>query len=287
MSPELLMRAPSILIPLTLGILAGCKVDNRVLVMGSNGNAGSGGSTIVGIPITPSDDATFDGNNPAGVLGAWWSAGDYYDAKGTPGAGTCPRAGFPETKCSEITSPKPQTPIPLVLPGAVCTMGIVAIAPEGDGGQPDTSDVWGNTIGFDLNHPPGDGGLDGSYGANVYDSGAHHVYGFAFQISPLVNTPQDNVIPLPPIRVEFPTEGTEADPAYWVGPNIGLSPVSPGPLSGIYQIRWAEIGNPLDPSAPPFAPSKLKSIQFHVPSNAANATPYSYCILNTFMLTTP
>jgi hypothetical protein len=285
------MRARLLLIslaPLALGILAGCKVDNRDLVVGSNGNPGSGGSTIVGIQITPSDDGTFDGSNAAGVLGAWWSAGDDYDAKGTAGAGTCPRAGFPETECSVITSPTPGTLFPSLFPlGAMCTQGIVAIAPQGDGGQADTSDVWGNTIGFDLNHPPGDGGLDGSSGANVYDPGAHHIYGFAFQISPLTMAP-DSVIPVPPIRVEFATEGTEADPAYWVGPTVGLSPVSPGgPLSGTYQIRWAEIGNPLDPSAPPFAPSKLKSIQFHVPSNAANATPYSYCILNTVMLTTP
>jgi hypothetical protein len=280
------MRAPSILIslaPLTIAGLAGCKVDDRVLTATATAADGSG---IAGIAITPSGYGTFDGSNAAGVLGAWWSAGDYYGVEGTPGTGTCPRAGFPETECSVITSPKPGTAFPYVVPGAMCTKGIVATAPEGDAGYPDSSDVWGNMIGFDLNQPPG-GGLDASAGANVYDATAHGIVGFAFEIAPLATSP-NSVIPVPPIRVEFPTEGTEANPAYFGGATMDLSPVSPGSLSGSYQIRWADVGGPLNlRDAPPFDPSKLESIQFHVPSTAPDATSYSYCILNTVMLTGP
>lgn len=277
------MRPPSILVcfaPLALASLVGCKIDNRVLMAPGPGSADAG---LGGIPFTPGVES----NGDAGIVTTLFSAGDYYDSEGDPGLGTCPRAGFPEKECSVITSPTPGAPYLSGLPG-VCTSGVAAVPPHRDDGSPDTSDVWGNMIGFDLNYKPGDAATDWITGANVYDVTEHGIVGFAFDLDAVISG-SDSAISIPPIRVEFPTEGTEANPAYWGGATMDVSPVPPMTYSGSYQIRWADVGGPPNlQGAPPFDPSKLKSIQFHIPSSSGPyPTSYNFCILNTVMLTGP
>src|SRR4029077_12392373 len=146
------------------------------------------------------------------------------------------------------------------------------VLPDGTG-QLAWSSIWGNIIGFTLNTPV----LDGNVPPEVtgqYDAVARGITGFAFDIEGDVRW----------LRVAFQTQGTEFDPAYWEGATRDVSPVM-GP--GHYEIRWAEVGGPAYlASPPPFDPTKLEAIQFHVPSDFENR-PYNFCIKNTVMLTGP
>ena len=173
----------------------------------------------------------------------------------------------------------------------MCTTGVAAqVIPDGTG-QLAYSAIWGNMIGFDLNTPVSagaDGGVDGGTGAGadggadagaidkgIYDAVAHGITGFAFDIEGSFSR----------LRVQFATEGTWYDPAYWQGATMDYSPVR---TPGHYEIRWAEVGGPhYLASPPPFDPSKLQAVMFHVTSDMLQTTPYSYCIKNVVMLTGP
>jgi hypothetical protein len=247
------------------------------------GAPGVDAGASAGILLVPDSTGAFDGSNAAGVIGAWGSTGDDYAPDGTPGAGDCPKAGFSQPQCSTITTPIPGQPFTPDVTGRMCTSGVAALVAPLDGGQPAYSSIWGNFIFFDLNHPPSpasdggsDGGLDAGSGiGGVYDATAHGITGFAFDLEGTVSR----------LRVEFATMGTELNAAYWEGALMDLSPVSG---AGHYEIRWADVGGPAYLTAPPpFDPTKLERIQFHVPSQAAAATPYSFCLKNITLLTGP
>jgi hypothetical protein len=240
--------------------------------------SGPDGSASTGIAIVPDGNGTFDGSNAAGVIGAWGSTGDYYGSDATAGTGTCPLAGFSKTQCSTIDGPTPGMPFVPDATARMCTSGVAAMVVPGDGGQPAYADIWGNFIFFDLNHPPaapGDGGPDAGSGTMVYDAIAHGITGFAFDIDGTLSR----------LRVEFSTQGTETNSAYWDGATADVSPIDG---AGHYEIRWADVGGPSYLSTPPpFDPSKLESIRFHVTSDASSAVSYSYCVKNTVLLTGP
>ena len=238
-----------------------------------------------GVAITPNAMGYFDGSNPAGVVGAWWATGDDYDFTGTPGTGTCPMAGFPNSECSSIATPTPGQPfIPNPTGAGMCTSGVAAQVLAGDGGAPAYSVIWGNMIAFDLDNPTplnGDAGVvDADAGADAglpakgqYDASAHRVTGIAFDI----DTP-----PPANLRVEFQTLGTENNAAYWGGAASNASPV----FAGHNEIRWSEVGGPLYLTSPPrFDSTKLESVAFHVVVNTNATVPYSFCVKNVVMLT--
>jgi hypothetical protein len=247
-------------------------------------DTGADGGASAGIAITPNALGYFDGTNAAGVVGAWWATGDDYDFGGMPRTGTCPMAGFPDSECSSIATPTPGKPfIPNPTGTGMCTSGIAAQVLAGDGGAPAYSVIWGNTIGFDLHDPPGfytDAGSPAP-DANItskgqYDASAHGVTGIAFDI--------DTPPPGGTCRVEFQTMGTETNPAYWGGSTSNFSPV----VAGHNEIRWSEVGGPFyltDP--PPFDPNKLEDVDLHVIANPVAPIPYSFCINNIVMLTSP
>ena len=252
-------------------------LDNIEIRAGSAPGPDAGASA--GIEIDPDGNGTFDGSNAAGVIGAWSSTGDDYGSDGTAGAGSCPLAGFSQAQCSTINTPAPATPfLPDPTGNGMCTSGVAALVALGDGGQPAYSSIWGNYIFFDLNHPPrsaSDGGADAGTGVGLYDAIAHGITGFAFDLDGSA----------PGMRVEFATRGTELNAAYWNGATANISPVNG---AGHYELRWADVGGPSYlASPPPFDPSKLESIRFHIISSASTATPYSYCIKNTTLLTGP
>jgi hypothetical protein len=257
------------------------------------------------IVLTPDANGYYDGTNQAGVIGSWWATGDDYGSDGSPGTGNCPQAGFPNSECSSITSPTPGKPF-APDPGGrgMCTSGVAAAVLLGQDGLAAFSAIWGNDVGFDLNTPaPVDGGVakdadlaeagptdssaavdahgqpaasdaSGPRPKGVYDVSIHRITGFAFDI----DTP-------PPynLRVEFQTRGTEDNPAYWDGTSAGISPLGDG---GHFEIHWPNVGGPLylQDAAPPFDPSTLEAIDFHV-TTTTTPVPYSFCISSVVMLT--
>jgi hypothetical protein len=89
-------------------------------------------------------------------------------------------------------------------------------------------------------------------------------------------------------RVEFPTAAvpgtTDADAAYWNGATSNGSPVT----AGTNVVLWSNVAGPMyETSAPPFDPTQLLAIQFHVIASASGTTPFSFCISNLTALTSP
>jgi hypothetical protein len=245
-------------------------------------DAGTTTHLSTGIAITPDAMGHFDGTNPAGVLGTWWATGDDYDFTGTPGKGNCPMAGFTDAQCSSIATPTPGKPFtPNSTGTGMCTSGVAAQVLAGDGGTPAYSSIWGDIIGFNLNDPPGfynDAGVLGPDAGlttkGQYDAIAHRVTGIAFDI----DTPPT----FGNLRVEFETMGTENNAAYWGGTTSNFSPV----FAGHNELHWSDVGGPSYLTAPPpFDPTKLEDVDFHVISNTNAPVPFSFCISNIVMLT--
>jgi len=244
------------------------------LVPPAGGTGGAAGAAVPpgpGIALVTNADGWLE-PNAAGAVGAWWSTGDYYGEDGTPGAGSCPNAGFPMSGCSTLTTPTPGMWFrPDPAGGEMCTSGIAAQVLMGNDGQFAWSAIWGNIVGFNLATP--DSGPAPAVGN--YDAPAHGITGFAFNI--------DGVLPFGHLRVLVTTADNHTDSAYWDGAAMDLSPYS-GP--GRYAIRWPEVGGPLYlGGAPPFDPTKIEAIGFHVVSRETEAAPYAFCISNVALLT--
>jgi hypothetical protein len=266
------MKKLSISLNLTLAAIAvatniGC---------GGNGNGtnpdGGGGA---GFALVPSDMGFFDGTNEGGVLGAWYSYGDYYNP--VAGMGDCPTMGFAQAECSSITAPVPGQPFTNT-GGRMCTNGTAAKVIMAAGGTtPAYSAIWGTGIGFDFNNGGTDDGGTGVKGA--WDASAYNVTGFSFRID------------MPPLggqmRVEFPTNvaigTTDINAAYWGGAGNNLSPIT---MSGDYSFKFTDVGGPMYlPSPMPFDKTKILSMQFHVVTNTSSTVPFDYCISNLRALT--
>jgi hypothetical protein len=241
------------------------------------GTGGTGGTAPTGkISLVPDATGWLDGSNAAGVRGSWWSTGDFFGTDASPGTGSCPSAGFSAPVCSVLTTPTPGQPFAPEPNGrGMCTSGSVAQVLPGSDGAPAWSAIWGNIIGFSMAWQ-GDRDSDaGASGNGPYDANAHGVTGFAFDI--------DNVPLGGHIRVEFATTTTNDSAAYWKGRDMDFSPVF---APGHYEMRWSEIGGPnYLTNPPPFDPTQLNAIRFHVVPNASESIPYSFCIKNTVLLT--
>jgi hypothetical protein len=308
-----------------VSLCGGCTIENRMLRASPSSGGSGGGSVMAGhggaggrapgdggqettsneIALTPNARGYYDGTNQAGIIGAWWATGDDYGSDGSPGTGNCPQAGFPNSDCSNVTSPTPGKPFAPDPSGrGMCTSGVAAAVLVGSDGVAAYSAIWGNDIGFNLNTPaPADGGVAqdaelagiGPTDANatvdargqptgsdasvpgqkgVYDVSVHRITGFAFDI----DTP-------PPydLRVEFQTLGTENNAAYWDGVSAASSPIGAG---GHFEIHWPDVGGPayLHDAAPPFDPSTLEAIDFHV-TTTTMPVRYSFCVSGIVMLT--
>jgi hypothetical protein len=225
-----------------------------------------------GIALVPSADGFFDGSK-AGILGAWYSYGDWY--AGTPtvaGAGDCVTKGpFTEAQCSSITMPIPGAPFTNV-GGSMCTAGTAAKVLDMN-----YSAIWGTGIGFDLNNGGTDDGGTGI--KQAWDATANGVTGFSFHI----DTPPTGG----QMRVEFPTNAipntTDINSAYWGGAAMDLSPFT---KAGDWSFHFADVGGPKYlTTATPFDKTKIISMQFHVVTNTSSAIPFSYCISNLRALT--
>jgi hypothetical protein len=261
-----------------------CSANETTAGAGPVGKVPASASYIVGPPrstgitLVPDGDGHFDGTNPAGVLGSWWSASDSTGSDYVLGDGTCPAAGFPLAACSTLTTPTPGTAF-RPDPGGrgMCTSGVDAQVILDANGIPAWSSIWGAIIGFNPNNP---GTIaDGTTLIAPYNAPAHGITGFAFDIA-------FNTAAVPggaPLRVAFQTVGTENSPAYWMGATSDWSPISG---SGHYEMRWNEIGGPMYViGPPPFDPTTLKAIQFQVVASATGPVPFDFCVNNATLLT--
>ena len=152
----------------------------------------------------------------------------------------------------------------------MCTRGFAAQVIEDHSGTLAYSVIWGNIIGVDLAYPAVDAGVPTR---GQYDAPAHGVTGVAFDI---------DMPPSGSLEVAFQTLGTENNAAYWGGAASDASPV----VAGHNVIRWSDVGGPAYlTNPPPFDPTKLESVDFHVFANSSAWVPYAFCIYNLTMLT--
>ena len=256
---------------LTLGALTMAANTTTNIGCSSGGSSGSSGTagTSGGEALVPNADGFFDGQNAAGIMGAWYSYGDWYNP--VAGSGDCAvMGGFAAADCSNITTPVPGQPF-TNSGGTMCTSGTVAkVVPMAGSTTPAYSAIWGAGIGFDLNNAGNDGGT----GKNAWSATEHGVTGFSFHID------------MPPVggqmRVEFPTNAalgtTDINAAYWGGSGANLSPINTG---GDYMFTFDQVGGPNYLTSPmPFDKTKILSMQFHVVAGTSSTIPFNYCISN-------
>jgi hypothetical protein len=273
------MRTPKPALIATVSLMAAGCFDPAALMPsqpgGRGGNTGPGGAgggpAGSGVALRTNGDGWLEAN-PAGAVGSWWATNDSFAANGTPGAGDCPAAGFALTACSMLTTPTPGTPFrPDPNGRGMCASGTSAQVMIGSDGALAWPTIWGNIIALNIATP--DRGPRAVVG--TYDAPAHGITGFAFDI---------DAVPVGGhLRVMFGTPGTENHPAFWLGAASDVSPVL-GP--GHYEMRWPDIGGPLwFAGPPPFDPTKIEWIAFHVVSTNAAPVPFNFCLKNLALLT--
>lgn len=231
---------------------------------GGSSSTGGTGSTGEGIAITPDATGWVQADtNEAGVQGAWYAYGDGTDGKGGPG--TCQAKGMHKSEeCSSITTPAPG--MFANQGGKMCTSGTVAKVINLNG-APDYSNVWGAGIGLDLANSGGDTPVK-----SEFDAAAKGITGISFEI---------DKVPLPGLRVEFPSLETDAGTAggdYW---GADSSYTNSKVVVGVNVVPWTAVKGP---TGHVFNPAKILSIQFHVPTNTSSSAPYEFCISNLKLL---
>jgi hypothetical protein len=264
--------------------------------------------------------------NTVGVTGSWYAYGDSWGTEGVGGAvgvagerGNCQLiGGFPTSDCSSITSPLPPAPIvadagpdaaiptgyadgfPSSGSQTFCLSGTAAAVIDNDAG-PDYSDIYGIGLGLDLNNPGGT--LEGGAPVPklVYNATGNGVIGVQFTLS--WSTPDGGVPLAGALRVEFPTGETAAD-----GGTLDSYDIEPA-APGVYTVLWSQLegapaviaaaGGPGNISytptvdgglsaQPPFDPTKIFSIQFHVSTSVMAAIPVdNLCVSNLSAVTLP
>jgi hypothetical protein len=236
-----------------------------------NGGLGCSPPTPTGIALVTGADGQLE-PNAAGALGKWNSTGDSYAADGTPGAGNCETAGLPITACSSITTPIPGTPFLPDANGRMCASGTAAQVVTGPDGQLAWSSIWGNMMGLSFaKSDSGDASASGTL-----DAPAHGITGVGFDI--------EGTIPQGRVRVLVGTAENDSDSAYWDGATANVSPFD-GPSH--YEFRWPEVGGPLylGAAAPPFDPTMIENIFFHIIGDTSGPAPYDFCISKLTLLT--
>lgn len=224
----------------------------------SGGTSGTGGSTASGAGVVLTPDATGwidKTSNSLMVQGAWYP---YSDATGDA---KCITAGMhPSSACSMITTP---TGTGFANTGGMmCTAGSVEMV---IGTPPDYSNMWGAGIGLDLASSGGALSTKSEFNASA-------LKGISFDI---------DMVPGPGLRVEFPSQATDGGTAgsdYWgATSSYPNSPI----VKGTNTVLWSAVAGPMGHV---FDPSKIESIQFHVPTTTSAGGSFSYCISNLKML---
>jgi len=235
----------------------------------ASGGSASGGSSGGGADLTPTATG-YISNLDVGIMGAWYGYGDGagYDASTMMATkGDCQtKGGFTDDQCSKITTPKvgsfDNTD------GKMCTTGTVAKVIKNAAGTADYSDIWGAGIAFDFNNA---GSADGgSATASTYDATKYGVTGIQFDID---NVPTG-------FRVEL-KRSDSTDNLIWVGPD-GTDKTQTSPVkAGTNMVYFADFKGPFyAKSFTPVDPTKIVSLQFHIPTDEKASHDFSYCISN-------
>jgi len=224
------------------------------------------------VPITP-DPGGYVGpsTNSIGIQGAWYGYGDCWGTGGAP-PGDCENKGMHMTsQCSAITFPPPAVAADAGAdggggaftqssPGTMCLSGTAA---KVIGTPADYSNIFGIGIGLDFNNQAGVKG--------VWDAAMNHVVGFTFHLTG---------VPMGGVRVEFPTTETDA----MGSDSWSITAMSDGDYTANLNTTASDRHH-LSPAftmtgtQPPFKPSSMKSIQFHVATNTtASISVTNLCV---------
>jgi hypothetical protein len=241
------------------------------------GTAGTTGTAGAGAGVLPVDPTGFVSAPMLGIQGAWYGYGDGQGTDGTVAMSDCVLKGMHmATDCSVITTPMYGS-FPQTTPGKMCTSGTVAKVIMGSVGCTapattcaDYSNLFGAGIGLDLNNA----GADGGGGKMPFNATMAGITGIEFDL--------DMAPPTNGIRVEFPTVGTENTSAMWKPGTSNKSPL----VVGHNVLMFADVASPtyVKPAIP-FDPTKILSIQFHVPTTTTASQAYSFCISNLAVVT--
>jgi hypothetical protein len=210
-------------------------------------------------------------NSGLNMVGAWFDYGDGLNAMGVPPGQCETTGGWMPSQCSSITFPPPPpsdggvNSFPQATPGSMCLSGTAAQIPA-LGASYDYSNVFGIGIGLNFNDPP-PGTQELPYPAPM-----NHVVGFQFMVSGL---------PTGTVLAEIDETATDMAPfdaySYSITGN-GLTTVmlaagiGPGELSESFTP-------PSGTTEPPFDPSTVDAIHFHVlTSTSGPITVSNFCI---------
>jgi hypothetical protein len=259
--------------------------DSGVVSSGTTGGIPSGtnsGGTSSGISAPPDvlpvgPTGYVDDSEVSGIVGAWYGYGDMWGMNGSPPGNCQTLGGFMDSQCSTITFPMPlmldaggdAAAVAVFPPSAMgmCLTGQTAKAiPKVGSTSPDFTDIFGIGIGLDLNNMGGT--------KLPFDANAHHVIGFAGTITG---------VPAGGIRVEFPTtQTTNGFQDSWSivvtsdGPftaDLTTAAGDPHKLTPSFKV-------PTGMTEPPFDPTMLLSIQFHVPTISITGIPVTMLCVN-------
>jgi hypothetical protein len=192
---------------------------------GSGGSAG--GSLCPGVPITP--DAlglVATSSNALGIHGSWFEYSDCVDLGGK--------------NCSTVTTP-PAASFPNT-GGKLCTSGQTSMA----------SGAWGAGIALELNDGPPQ---------MPYDTTAHSVKGFCFQLS-------GPTIPSTGIRVAFPTKNNNDNAYFSAVTSAGQHAVL---FADAAQGSWVTTKSA-------FEPTMVMLVQLQIPASTTAPVPWDFCI---------
>jgi hypothetical protein len=189
--------------------------------------AGGSGTACPGVPIMP--DAmgmVAASSNSVGIHGSWFEYSDCTDLK--------------NMNCATVTTP-PASSFPNT-GGKMCTSGHTSMA----------TGAWGAGIGLELNDGPPQ---------MPYDTTAHNVVGFCFQLS-------GATIPSTSIRVAFPTKNNNDNAYFSAVTTTGQHTVL---FSDTAQGSWVTTKSAFEPNA-------VMLLQFQIPSSTTASIPWDFCI---------
>jgi hypothetical protein len=229
------------------------------------------GSSCQSIALTPNASGYVGPIVSVNIAGSWFVYGDGMGANGETATGSCETDTnmWPASSCSSITFPTIPTDggtasFPQSTPGTMCLSGTAA---QIIGTPPDYSGIYGIGLGLDFNNTTGT--------AAPYNATMNNVSALTFTVSgfPTGGT----------VRAEFQEAATNVAPEdAWAYPITGDGDVMVNLVSGSgageLQVSFPV---PTGDTEPPFDPTMILAIQFHVVPNTTAPTPVSnFCISN-------